>query len=586
MEATLDMEWDLSDLYASVQDPKLGQDQQNALRLAQDLQLQHAQGIATLNAPGLADLLRRYEAILELNVRAVQYVSLAFSANTQDDNIKQVRDQVLQASAKIRNLMLFVALEIRQAPQTAFDGWVAADELADLRHWLLRTRAYAEHTLSEKEERILNLKALSGVSAWSQFYTEFTGRLSFEVEGQSLSDPETRTLLRSDNPATREAAYQALYGTYAAETPTFSHIFNTVFQDRLTDQELRGYQHPLAQTALDDELTPGLIEQLIEVSEAHYPLVERFMKLKARRLGHTALPSAHRLAPWGDTPHLSYEQAKDLTLQALDRFSPQFGHIAREFFDRRWIDVWPRKGKRGGAFCSGGLPANHPYILLNHAPDLDSAHTLAHEMGHGIHFYLARQQRLLNFGATTPMAETASVFAEVLLDDLLLQNLNSPQERATLLASKIEDAVNTAFRQIMYTRWELLANQARKQGALPAAAFNDLWQEQVKRLYGQGLQYTPLDWSAWSTIPHFINYRYYCYSYAYGFLLVLGLYRRYQELGQAFVPGLTNMLAAGASQSPQQIMAMGGIDASAPGFWEGSFAVVEQWINELESIQE
>jgi hypothetical protein len=231
-----------------------------------------------------------------------------------------------------------------------------------------------------------------------------------------------------------------------------------------------------------------------------------------------------------------------------------------------WIDVYPRPGKRGGAFCSGGLPSTHPYVLLNHTDDLDSAHTLAHELGHGVHFYLAREQRLLNFGASTPLAETASVFAEILLDDLLLERL-SGEERTLLLAERVEDAINTLFRQVMYTFFEKRSLLARKEAALSPEAFQKIWQEEQARLYGESVAWTELDQSAWAGIPHFVHYRFYTYSYALGYLVVLALYGRYREEGEAFVPRYLEVLKAGEKASPKEILAQAGVKLTSEAFF-------------------
>lgn len=574
--------WDLSDLYQAPHDPQLTADLQEAARLADELAILKGQ-IARLDSPALARLLTTYETVQTLLAQPSLYSRLAYATNTQDDTLKTLMDQVQQAATRVRNQLVFIELELKGLPQETFDRLVEAPALSDLRHWLSQLRAEAPHALSSAEEQLANLKNLTASAAWKQLYTETASRMTFAVEGQTLNDPQTRSLLRSPQARSREAAHQALYGGYQAQAPLLASIFNAVYQDRLTDLQTRNYPHPLAEAALDDQITPAEIEALLESTQRHYPLIQRFYRLKARHLGYDQLPAAHRLAPWGPSPEVSYTQASAYTLEALNSFSPQLGQAAQQFFDRAWIDVWPRPGKRGGAFCSGGLPQLHPYILLNHTDTLDGAHTLAHEMGHGVHFYLARQQRYLNFGATTPLAETASVFAEILLDELLSTRLQSPEERLLLLAGQLEDAANTAFRQVMYVQWELRAMSERGNGALSAGRFDQLWEEENQRLYGESVAFGPIDRVGWSSIPHLVQYRYYCYSYAYGFLLVLALYNRYRQERAAFVPKFLEILAAGQSQSPAQILAGAGLDPSQPSFWDGSFAVIANWLDQLEA---
>ena len=419
-----------------------------------------------------------------------------------------------------------------------------------------------------------------GRSAWSQFYTEYTGRFRFRVGERELTEMEVRALRRDPDPEVRREAHRALYGKLLAEAPTLSAVFNAVYLDYLQDLRLRGYRHPLEPVALRDEVEVREIEALLEATKAHYPLVERYYRWKAGRLGREKTPSEDLLAPLGEKPKVPFAEAQALVLEAFRRFSPELAEIAREFFEKRWIDVYPRPGKRGGAFCSGGLPSTHPYILLNHTDDLDSAHTLAHELGHGVHFYLARKQRLLNFGASTPLAETASVFAEILLDDLLLERL-SGEEKTLLLAERVEDAINTLFRQVMYTFFEQRSLEARKEAALSPEAFHALWDEEQRRLYGEAVAWTELDRAAWAGIPHFVHYRFYTYSYALGYLVVLALYGKYREEGEAFVPKYLRILEAGESASPKEILAEAGVELGSEAFFRYGFGVLESWLKAL-----
>ncbi|WP_279165349.1 M3 family oligoendopeptidase [Thermus scotoductus] len=569
------MEWDLSDLYLSPEDPNLERDLAEALNLASSLDPKD------LLHPSRAEgLFRRYEEALEKAYKPLNYASLYFATRTQDPVAKALLDRVRNRYTEVRNRLVPLEVALRKLPEEAFQALLEHPGLADLRHFLQRQRAYAPHTLSEREEELLNLKGLVGRSAWSQFYTEYTGRFRFRVGERELTEMEVRALRRDPDPKVRREAHRELYGKLMAEAPTLSAVFNAVFLDYLQDLRLRGYRHPLEPVALRDEVEVKDIEALLEATRAHYPLVEAYYRWKARRLGQEKVPSQDLLAPLGKKPKIPFEEAKDLVLTAFHRFSPEVGRIAREFFEKRWIDVYPRPGKRGGAFCSGGLPSTHPYVLLNHTDDLDAAHTLAHELGHGVHFYLARKQRLLNFGASTPLAETASVFAEILLDDLLLERL-SPEERTLLLAERVEDAINTLFRQVMYTCFERRSLEARREAALSPEAFHGIWQEEQGRLYGDAVEWTELDQAAWAGIPHFVHYRFYTYSYALGYLVVLALYGKYQEEGKAFVPKYLGILEAGESQSPKEILAQAGVDLASEAFFQYGFGVLESWLKAL-----
>ncbi|UZX15301.1 M3 family oligoendopeptidase [Thermus sp. PS18] len=570
------MEWDLSDLYLSPEDPNLERDLAEALNLASSLDPKD------LLHPSQAEgLFRRYEEALEKAYKPLNYASLYFATRTQDPVAKALLDRVRNRYTEVRNRLVPLEVALRKLPEEAFQALLEHPGLADLRHFLQRQRAFAPHTLSEREEELLNLKGLVGRSAWSQFYTEYTGRFRFRVGERELTEMEVRALRRDPDPKVRREAHRELYGKLMAEAPTLSAVFNAVFLDYLQDLRLRGYRHPLEPVALRDEVEVKDIEALLEATRAHYPLVEAYYRWKARRLGLEKTPSPDLLAPLArEKPKVPFEEAQDLVLTAFHRFSPELGRIAREFFEKRWIDAYPRPGKRGGAFCSGGLPSTHPYVLLNHTDDLDAAHTLAHELGHGVHFYLARKQRLLNFGASTPLAETASVFAEILLDDLLLERL-SPEERTLLLAERVEDAIGTLFRQVMYTFFERRSLEARREAALSPEAFHGIWQEEQERLYGDAVEWTELDQAAWAGIPHFVHFRFYTYSYALGYLVVLALYGKYQEEGKAFVPKYLGILEAGESQSPKEILAQAGVDLASEAFFRYGFGVLESWLKAL-----
>ncbi|GAA6761173.1 M3 family oligoendopeptidase [Thermus oshimai] len=569
------MEWDLSDLYGGPEDSRLWEDLEAALALAGELDPKDLEDPLRAEA-----LFRRYEEALEKAYKPLNYASLYFATRTQDPTAKALLDRVRSRYTEVRNRLVPLEVALRKLPEEAFRRLLEYEGLSDLRHFLERQRAYAPHTLSEREEELLNLKGLVGRSAWSQFYTEYTGRFRFLVGGKERTEMEVRALRRDPDPALRREAHRALYGKLLEEAPTLASVFNAVYLDYLQDLRLRGYRHPLEPVALRDEVEVKDIEALLEATEAHYPLVERYYLWKAKRLGQAKTPSEDLLAPLGEKPKVPFEEARALVLEAFRRFSPEMAAIAERFFEGRWIDVYPRPGKRGGAFCSGGLPSTHPYVLLNHTDDLDSAHTLAHELGHGVHFYLARKQRLLNFGASTPLAETASVFAEILLDDLLLERLPE-EERTLLLAERVEDAIGTLFRQVMYTFFERRSLEARKEAALAPEEFHRLWQEEQARLYGAGVAWTELDRSAWAGIPHFVHYRFYTYSYALGYLVVLALYGRYREEGAAFVPKYLKVLEAGESLGPKEILAQAGVELGSEAFFRYGFGVLEAWLKAL-----
>jgi oligoendopeptidase F len=309
------------------------------------------------------------------------------------------------------------------------------------------------------------------------------------------------------------------------------------------------------------------------------------MRLKAKALSLSDFSSHDVLAPLDTVERkVPFEEGRRLVLDAFGAFEPRFAAIAREFFDRRWLDVMPRPGKRDGAFCSGMLPSLHPYVFLNYNERLEDVSTIAHELGHGIHFYLSRKQTPLNFWASTPLAETASVFGELVLMRRLLDAENDPAVRRSLLALRIEDIISTVFNQVAYTRWEQKAHARRAEGVTPAEDFAALWVEERRRLYGDAVQMFPRDRWGWISIGHFVHYRFYCYSYAFGQLLVLALYRKYEQEGERFIPRYVELLSSGCSEAPADLLARIGIDVAAPGFWEQGFQTVAALIDEMEKL--
>ncbi len=338
-------------------------------------------------------------------------------------------------------------------------------------------------------------------------------------------------------------------------------------------------------TLLANELSPRVVELLLSSVEAHYGLAQEYYRLKASLLGLEGDFRYHDVsAPYQKVDRkYSFTEAKELVLGAFGRFHPLAGEVAATFFAHEWIDATPRPGKRGGAFCSGMLPAYHPYVLLNYVGRLEDVFTLAHELGHGIHFYLARVQTPLNFSPTTPMAEVASVFGEILLSGHLRDLETDPVVRRDILSGMIEDAIATIFRQTMYTRWEQKAHALRARGVATGEEYSALWAEENARLYGDSVVFDPLDRWGWITIPHFVHYRFYCFSYSFGHLLTYALYRRYQEDAAAFPPKYLELLSAGGSDRPERLLELVGLDPLEPMFWEQAFQVLRGLLDEFKA---
>ena len=582
------LRWDLSDLYSSPDDAKLSRDAESAKSRAESLLQAHRGQVARLSPAKLAGLLAEYEALLAVAYRPSAYASLLFSADTGDQAAQALLGRTREEVARVSTQLRFLDVELKTADAAAFDAWVAAPELAAYRNYLRAVRRYAPHTLSEAEENLGTLKSLTGAAAWSQLYDEVSSqiRVPVEVEGEKreLTVDEARALRSRPDRQLRARAVRAIHESYAARSHVLGYLFNTLLQDHKIETELRHYDAPMAPTLLDDELDQSIAESLMATTERNYPLAQRYYRAKARALGLSDFASHDLLAPLpGGERKVEFDEGKRLVLDSFRSFSPEFAAIAEQHFARRWIDVMPRPGKRGGAFCAAWLPELHPFVLTNYAGRLEDVSTVAHELGHAIHFTLAgRKQTLLNYGPTTPMAETASVFGEIVLGKRLLDAERDPEVRRSLLAMRIEDILATVYRQVMYTRFEQRAHDRRAEGVVPVDEYGALWKEESARLYGDAVALSELDRWGWIAIPHFVHSRFYCYSYAYGQLLVLALYRRYLDEGERFVPRYLELLAGGVTVTPEELLARVGIDLRAPGFGQQGFDALADLVAEFE----
>jgi oligoendopeptidase F len=583
------LRWDLSDLYPSTDSSRISDDLGRARSLADDLAKKYRGRVALLSPAELLAALQQFEQLMDVGYRPSMYASLVFAGQTNDEAAQALMNRTRQATTESFNEVRFFDVELKKLPADAFERLLAAPELAAYRHYLNAMRRFAPHTLSEAEEKLSEVKNLTGRAAFSQLYTEVSGRLRIplEVEGEKkeVTVAEARALRSSPDRALRRRATDGLMKAFEEQSHVLNYCFNTLFQDHALEVQQRGFGHVAEPTYLEDELSTEVVEGLMTTTERHYPLAQRYMKLKARALGLSDFSSHDVLAPLGKSERkVDFEGGKRLVLESFGAFEPRFAEIAAEFFDRRWIDVLPRQGKRDGAFCSGMLPALHPYVLVNYNQRIEDVSTVAHELGHGIHFYLARRNSPLNFWPTTPMAETASVFGELLLMRRLLDAEKDRDVRRELLGVRIEDILSTVFNQVSYTRWEQKAHARRAASIVPAEELSKLWMDERARLYGDAVRFLPQDRWGFLSIGHFVHYRFYCYSYAFGQLLVLALFRKYEEEGAAFVPRYVELLSSGGSDTPQKLLQRVGVDLADPGFWQRGFDTLKSLLDEFEAL--
>lgn len=586
--------WDLSVLYAAPDDPRID-DTLSSLTARADAFDKTFRG--TIHVPGgpaarhLRAGLQEAEALADAAYRLGAYSRLLYAADTTKDAHRALMQRVEEALTALQNKVLFFELEWLALEDDIAEKLTHDPLLATYQHHLASQRRFKPHTLSEAEEKLTNDKDLTGINAWQKLFTEFTSsqKYEMEVEGQlrALNQSEVLTLMRRPDRETRRRAHEAFFGTLEKHSQVTAFIYDTRFQDHLVNLRLRNYANPAQPRHLDNDIDGAAVETMLGVVEKNYGLAHRYFKLKAGLMGLPKLEYYDQYAPLFDVKEtITFPEARDIVLRALERFSPEFSDMAQRFFDGNWIDADPRPGKRGGAFCAGVTPSANPFILMSYNDDMRDVMTLAHELGHGMHDLLASQQTLFNYHPSLPVAETASVFSEMLVFDALLAGMDDPQKRLALICGKLEDSFATVFRQTVLTRFEGLAYAARARGRLSGAKIGELWLQANAPYYGDALNMTRgYEWG-WSYIPHFINTPFYCYAYSFGELLVLALYGMYRREGERFQPKYRALLASGGSASPAQQMAAIGIDIRAAAFWQVGFDELARLMGDAEKLAE
>jgi oligoendopeptidase F len=584
------VQWDLSDLYASPDDPRLEKDLAEAAERAARFAAAYRGRVAGLSAGELAAALDEYEALQEPVARAGSYAGLLFAADTSVPRHGALLQRVQERGSAIRSELLFFELEWVAVPDSAAEARLADPALARRRHVLSALRRYRPHLRSEAEERVLEETANTGRRAFSRLFDELLAdaRFSVEIEGrvQSLGEEETLALLHEPDRALRRAAAAALTAGLRERSRTLGLVFNTLAQDKAYQDRLRGYADPMDERNLANEIDGHSVHALLAACEARYPLVQRYYRLKARLLGLPALADYDRYAPLPEAAgERSFAEAQGLVLEAYADFAPPLAEIAERFFSRRWIDAELRPGKRGGAFSASTVPSAHPYVMLNYTGNLRDVMTVAHELGHGVHQWLSRERGLFEQDAPLTTAETASVFGEMLVFRRLMREERDPALRLALLCGKLEDAFATVFRQVAMTRFEQALHAARRgEGELAVDRVSALWLEANRAMFGDSVELTPDYGLWWLYIPHFVHTPFYCYAYAFGELLVLALVRRYDEEGERFVPRYLELLAAGGSAPPPELLARVGLDIQDARFWDGGLALLEGMVDEAERL--
>ena len=597
--------WNLADLIdlgeAGVEGPGDRSDEaavdallDEAERLADEFAAEHEGSVAELDGPGLVAAMERLARISELAGRALNFAHLRFAADTADPENGALLQRGSERATRIQTKLVFFELEWVAIDEERAAELLAAEGLDFARHHLELERRYRPHLLSAPEERIVTELSLTGGNAWSRLFDELTSAIRVELPGgedeqESVAlDVALSGLFDPDRERRRDVA-AAVTAALEPGLRTRAYTFNTLLQEKATLDRLRSYPHWLAPRNLANEASDESVQALVEAVKSRYELPRRWYRTKARLLGIDRLADYDRMAVVGadDDEPIEWERGRDIVLEAFESVAPRMSEIAGRFFDGGWIDVPPRPGKRGGAFSASTVPSVHPYVMLNWTDRRRDVTTLAHELGHGIHQYLAREQGIFHQSTPLTVAETASVFAEELVFGRLLDAADDPRSRLSLLAESIEGQIATVFRQIAMNQFEDRVHNARRsEGELSVERFGELWFETQTEMLGDSVELTDGYRCWWSYVPHFIGTPGYVYAYAYGQLLALSVYRIYLERDEAIVPGYLEMLACGGSRSPEELGAIVGVDLADPGFWDRGLDLVAEQLDAAEAAAE
>jgi oligoendopeptidase F len=540
--------------------------------------------VAGLDAGGLAALMSELASIGELVGRAGSYAQLRFAVDTTDPTRGALLQRVEERATAINTKTLFFDLEWAALSDERATELLADDRLAFCRHYLSAARRYRPHLLSEPEELVMTEKAVTGRSAWTRLFSELTSAIEVDLAGARVSLEEALSRLTSPDRGERRTAADAVTRALEPGLRTRAFVFNTLLADKAVDDRLRKYSDWIASMNLANEASDESVRALVAAVHARYDIPQRWYALKARVLGLDRLADYDRMASVADEEsEFGWREARELVLDAYGSFSVELQSAAHRFFDEAWIDAPVRPGKRPGAFCAYTVPSQHPYLLLNWTARRRDVLTLAHELGHGLHAYLARGQGI--FHQTTPLtlAETASVFGETVTFGRLLDATTDPSARLALVAESIEGQIATVFRQTAMNRFEDRVHTERREvGELSVDRFGELWYETQAEMLGDTVEITDGYRTWWSYIPHFIGTPGYVYAYAYGQLLALSVYRTYEERGGDFVPRYLELLRSGGSRTPDELGRLVDVDLTDPRFWDGGLAIVEQQLQAAE----
>lgn len=579
--------WSLSDLFPHLDSPELEQAFQTLESQVADFEKVRPDLQASLNPERFMEIMTLSEQSTRQAQKLYSFAELAFAADTQNQANQALMSRIQQFMAELENRTLFFSLWWKDLDDNAAKRFL--DVSGDYRYYLEKIRHFKPHTLSEPEEKVVNLKNVTGVNALSTLYDSLTNRYVFklEVEGQlkELTRGELMVHVRGSDPDLRAKAYQELYRVYAADSAILGQIYQALVRDwRNENLTLRHFASPIGARNLGNDIPDEAVETLLAVCKKNAPVFQRYFRLKARTLKLPRLRRYDLYAPLAKSNKAyAFDQAAEMVFGSFNSFHPDFGKLARRVFTENHLDSEIRKGKQGGAFCASVVPEMTPWVKLNYQGRAEDVATMAHELGHAIHSMLASGHTTFTFQASLPLAETASTFGEMMLVDKLLAAEKDDAVRRDMLFRQVDDAYATIQRQAFFALFEKKAHEMVVQNA----AVDELasaYLENLREQFGEAVEVSEEFKWEWISVPHIYEVPFYVYAYAFGQLLVLALYQQYKAEGESFKPRYRKILSAGGSEAPVKILSEAGIDIRSAVFWQGGFDVITALINQLEAL--
>jgi len=580
--------WNLADLYPASDSPKLASDLEEAAKQAKAFRERLAGKLAESDGAALGAAVADYEALQETLGRIMSYAQLVYSGDMSDPKVGRFYQSMQERCTAISSDLVFFTLELNRLGEAELAEKLKASELARYQPWLRDLRAMRPHQMSDEIEQLLHEKYVAGQAAWTRLFDETMAGLRFPFQGRELTSAEILNRLTDQDGGARREAARSLGKVLGGNSRTFTLITNTLAKDKEIEDKWRHFARPVSSRNLANFVEDDVVDALVGAVQQAYPrLSHRYYALKAKWFGGETLPYWDRNAPLPDDDDrvIPWQDARRLVLDAYGDFSPALAAIGKRFFDNAWIDAPVRPGKAPGAFAHPTVPSAHPYLLLNYQGRTRDVMTLAHELGHGVHQVLAGPQGHLMADTPLTLAETASVFGEMLTFQAMLRAERDPRRRKIMLASKVEDMLNTVVRQIAMHEFETRVHAERREGELLPERLGEIWLETQRESLGPAIAFDNDYRNYWAYIPHFIHVPFYVYAYAFGDCLVNSLYAVYEGAEAGFAEKYLDMLRAGGSKRHKELLAPFGLDASDPAFWQRGLGLVEHFIGELEAME-